>query len=201
MTEAPRRVLAHAVAVVLVAALAACGASDDPGGPSGGDPPGGDPPPDALAEEWLAAHNAVRAAATPAPDPALPPLGWSAAATSVAQAWADRCEYRHNDGRGSLGENIAANTGTEYTATRIVGLWASEGPFYDLASNTCDASNPDNEWGTCGHYTQLVWRDTALVGCARRTCTTNSPFPGSDSWEYWVCDYDPPGNWIGERPY
>jgi hypothetical protein len=40
------------------------------------------------------------------------------------------------------------------------------------------------------------------VGCARRTCTTGSPFSGgTGEWTFWVCDYDPPGNWVGERPY
>lgn len=196
---------ALALAAAALTVLAACDdlpweTGDDP---SGGGPPAADPAPDALAEEWLAAHAAVRANATPAPAPPLAPLGWSASAAAVAQAWADRCEYRHNPGRGDLGENIAANAPAGgYTATAIVGLWASEAPFYDLASNTCDASNPDNDAGTCGHYTQLVWRDTALVGCARRTCTTGSPFAGSTgSWDFWVCNYDPPGNWVGQRPY
>lgn len=175
-------------------------AADDP---PGAGPPGGDPPPGALAEEWLAAHADVRAGATPAPVPPLAPLGWSTAAAAVAAAWADRCEYRHNPGRGALGENLAANAPPgDLTATGIVGLWAGEAPFYDLASNTCDASNPANDAGTCGHYTQLVWRDTALVGCARRTCTTGSPFGARfPTWDFWVCNYDPPGNWVGERPY
>jgi pathogenesis-related protein 1 len=28
-----------------------------------------------------------------------------------------------------------------------------------------------------------------------------SPFEGFDTWENWVCNYDPPGNWVGEKPY
>jgi hypothetical protein len=201
--RAPSPSAAALAAVLALAALPGCGELpwDTAGGPSGGGPPGGDPAPDALADEWLAAHAAVRANATPAPSPALSPLGWSSSAAAVAQAWADGCQYRHNPGRGDRGENIAANAPPGgYTATEIVGLWASEAPFYDLASNTCDAADPANEAGTCGHYTQLVWRSTTLVGCARRTCATGSPF-GSGSWDYWVCNYDPPGNWVGQRPY
>jgi hypothetical protein len=204
-TPPPGRRARAAALALAVAALTACGELpwDTAGEPSGGGPPGGDPPPDALADEWISAHAAVRAGATPTPAPPLAPLGWSSAAAAVAKAWADRCEYRHNPGRGDRGENIAANYPVEsHSATEIVGLWASEAPFYDLASNTCDATHPANDAGTCGHYTQLVWRSTTLVGCARRTCATGSPFAGhTGSWDFWVCNYEPPGNWVGQRPY
>ena len=75
--------------------------------------------------------------------------------------------------------------------------WASEAPDYDYASNTCNAP-PDR---TCGHYTQIVWRSSTLVGCAYARCTQNSPFSGFPTWDFWVCDYSPPGNWVGQRPY
>ncbi len=74
--------------------------------------------------------------------------------------------------------------------------WASEDVDYDYASNTCNAGK------VCGHYTQLVWRDSTGVGCASRVCNVNSPFTiGNGRWILWVCDYLPPGNYIGERPY
>lgn len=48
----------------------------------------------------------------------------------------------------------------------------------------------------------IVWRDTLRVGCAHRTCDTNSPFGAQlPSWDFWVCDYEPPGNFVGRRPY
>ena len=53
----------------------------------------------------------------------------------------------------------------------------------------------------CGHYTQLVWRNSTLLGCAYARCTSNSPFQGVPTWDFWVCDYSPPGNWVGQRPY
>ncbi|MBV9296765.1 MAG: hypothetical protein JO145_14435, partial [Acidobacteriaceae bacterium] len=61
---------------------------------------------------------------------------------------------------------------------------SSEAKDYQYAANSCFA--------VCGHYTQVVWRDTREVGCgmvhdARR--------------EVWVCDYAPYGNIVGERPY
>lgn len=168
--------------------------------PGDGSPqPGPAPTPDAQA--WLDLHNAVRSGTfpgvtvSPVPSPPLPAMGWSAAAAAVAEAWAAGCTYAHNAGRGFRGENIAASAPPgSRTAAGIVGLWAGEWPDYDYATNRCAAGQ------VCGHYTQIVWRTTIAVACAKATCTTGSPF-GSGSWDFWVCDYEPPGNFVGERPY
>ena len=73
--------------------------------------------------------------------------------------------------------------------------WVSESTDYDLASNTCKPGK------ICGHYTQVVWRDTRQVGCASVVCNSNSPFQGHPQWRIWVCDYAPPGNYVGQKPY
>lgn len=187
----------------LLVALALAGGCDlvDPMGPSF--TPGPAPTPDAQA--WLDAHNAVRAGTfpgvtvSPAPAPPLAALGWSMSAASVAQAWAANCVYAHNAGRGSLGENIAASAPPgNRDAASIVGLWASEWSGYNYATNGCSIPDPPG----CGHYTQIVWRSTVNIGCALVTCSTGWPFGGTPgSWDFWVCDYEPPGNWVGERPY
>ncbi len=153
-------------------------------------PPPSDAGLGAFENEILAAHNAVRASATPTPSPALAPLGWSSAAASTAQAWANGCQFGHNPSAG-YGENIFASSSAA-SGTSVVDDWASEVASYDYASNGCS--------GTCGHYTQIVWRDTTAVGCAQATCTTGSPF-GAGEWTFVVCDYDPPGNFSGQRPY
>ncbi len=168
-------------------------------------PPGG-PPPEGFATAMIETHNAVRASATPTPSPALAPLLWSPTVATTAQAWADGCRYEHNTAvlhDLGYGENIAATAPAGVRdAAYVVELWASEDAFYDLAANTCNTANPPNPWGTCGHYTQIVWRSTSVLGCAVRTCTTGSPFGESfPTWDYWVCDYAPPGNYVGQRPY
>jgi len=56
----------------------------------------------------------------------------------------------------------------------------------------------------CGHYTQIVWDTTTQVGCAIQACPAGigSPPPGvTTAWSYVVCDYSPPGNIVGLRPY
>ncbi len=56
--------------------------------------------------------------------------------------------------------------------------------------------------GMCGHYTQIVWRSTQKLGCGIKVCTKNSPFGASfPTWTYVVCNYQPPGNIIGQKPY
>jgi pathogenesis-related protein 1 len=160
-------------------------------------PPPADPTPAGEAQAWLDTQNAVRHAPKPAPPSPLPDLTWSAAAAAVAQDWADRCNYQHNPGRGNRGENIAASSPQgRWAIADAVSAWAGEVADYDYARNSC-APGKD-----CGHYTQIVWRSSVRAGCAHRACQTNSPFGAQfPDWDFWVCDYEPPGNVVGQRPY
>ena len=142
---------------------------------------------------YVTAHNAVRAAVDPAASPALSDLTWSDDLANIAADWAAGCVFEHsgrNDPGGSFGENIAYFSGPNSGAEDAVEGWASEVAFYDYQNNTCD----DGE--QCGHYTQIVWRDTTTVGCGVADCN----MMGADG-HFFVCNYDPPGNWVGEWPY
>jgi pathogenesis-related protein 1 len=153
-------------------------------------------PPTSDAQSWLDAQNAVRRAPQPAPASPLPPFTWSLDAAAVARSWANGCVYQHNSNRGQRGENIAASSPGYLDVPKTVAAWAGEAADYDYQSNTC-ASGKE-----CGHYTQLVWRDTARAGCAQARCHSNSPFGAQfPDWDFFVCDYEPPGNYIGQRPY
>jgi hypothetical protein len=45
----------------------------------------------------------------------------------------------------------------------------------------------------------LVFTCTTQVGCGVVTCP---PAAGiTQAWKYLVCNYAPPGNWVGEKPY
>ena len=152
-------------------------------------PPSGDEPADMAGT--TAAHNAARANVQPPAEPALAPLGWSSDLAGVALGHAQKCVFEHSEN--SFGENLYAAVGSTPTPGEVVDSWVSEDADYDYASNSCSA--------VCGHYTQVVWRNTVSVGCAAVTCTVNSPFGGSDPWINWVCNYDPAGNFVGEKPY
>lgn len=198
------------VAALIVATLVGCG-GEDPGGVVGPTGPTGPTGPGGTAgADWLDPHNQVRAGTfpgvtvSPAPSPALPALAWSASAAAIAQAWADGCVYAHNagilNGTIHLGENIAASSPGLWDEAGVVGAWASEWVGYHHDTNTCTPPPPPAAQ-TCGHYTQLVWRNTLRVGCGYRRCTVNSPFPGFSTWDFFVCDYEPPGNFRGQKPY
>lgn len=137
------------------------------------------------------AHNLARSRVSPAASAPLRDLTWSEDAARVAREWAAQCTFQHNAGRGPYGENLFATTGST-TGADVVESWESEKSDYDYESNDCN--------GVCGHYTQVVWASTTGVGCARQACTTGSPW-GSGAWELWVCNYAPPGNYAGQRPY
>ncbi|MDY7230138.1 CAP domain-containing protein [Hyalangium rubrum] len=194
-----RHLLARCFPMLLCSWLAGCDFGEASPEPDGGtltdggvqDPSEQSP----LARDMLAAHNQVRATASPAPVPALAPLAWSVNAATTAQAWADQCKFEHNSKRGNLGENIAAATQGGLSNTGVVTNWAAEAASYDYGLNACAPGKQ------CGHYTQIVWRNTTHVGCAMKLCDKNSPFQGFTRWEFWVCNYSPPGNFVGQRPY
>ena len=134
-----------------------------------------------LARDMLAAHRAVRARE------GVAPLVWSDRLAARAQDWADtllaRRQFIHRP-NSPYGENLFEITGAAASAAEVVNDWASESRNYDYRSNRC--------YGVCGHYTQIVWGDTKEVGCG---------VARGGGREVWVCNYDPPGNWAGQRPY
>jgi uncharacterized protein YkwD len=140
-----------------------------------------DAPPSSLARAMLETHNAVRARV------GVPPLAWSAQLAATAQNWASRLiatnDFSHQPAN-RYGENLYGISGGVASPGQVVGAWADEARDYDLRRDTCT--------GVCGHYTQIVWRTTRNVGCG----VASDP-----EREIWVCEYDPPGNFIGYRPY
>ena len=115
------------------------------------------------------------------------PLRWSPELAKAAQAWAGHLiesgQFAHSHNP-KYGENLYEIEGAQATPGEVMRAWANEVKDYDYGSNSCQ--------GVCGHYTQIVWRDTTEVGCAMAR---------ADRREVWVCEYNPPGNWVGRKPY
>lgn len=136
------------------------------------------------ASQFLAPHNVARLALR------LRPLLWDAKLARYAQWYANQrrfdCALEHSDG--PYGENIFWGSGNDWTPSQAVADWVSERQWYDYWSNSCAGGEQ------CGHYTQIVWSSTRRVGCARVKCL-------GDRGVFMTCNYDPPGNYIGERPY
>ena len=134
-----------------------------------------------LAKEIVAAHNLLRNKI------GVPPLVWSDEVAKSAQDWANtllaKGAFTHRQGL-QYGENLYAGSGFPATAHYVVNAWAEESRNYQYTVNKCSA--------VCGHYTQIVWRDTRAVGCGVARGANR---------EVWVCNYAPYGNIVGERPY
>ncbi|MEM6294923.1 MAG: CAP domain-containing protein [Myxococcota bacterium] len=132
----------------------------------------------ALVEE----HNRARAAV------GVPALQWSADIAAVAQEWADRlakrgCDLEHSSG--DLGENLYWSSDPR-PAAEAVTSWVDERADYDARRHRCKRG------AVCGHYTQVVWKTSRAVGCGVASC---------GSARVWVCNYDPPGNYVGQAPF
>jgi len=153
--------------------------------------------------EMLAMHNQARSAVN------VPDMKWSASLTKTAQSYANKlakngCGLVHSRTNG-IGENlywaspitqtVTSPNGNKQTSVRpqnitastVVKAWADEKQDYDAETNSCAVGK------VCGHYTQLIWKSTTQVGCAKGMCP--------DSAQIWVCHYAPPGNYIDQKPY
>lgn len=136
-----------------------------------------------VAREFLNAHNKIRASK------GQPPLKWDARLARFARHWGTTrmvdCEMLHSNG--PYGENIFWGGRDHWTPTAVVQSWADEEEDYDPQANTC------SDGKMCGHYTQIVWKSTTRVGCARQKCTGGGVFV--------ICNYYPPGNYVDEHPF
>ncbi|KAD0092168.1 hypothetical protein R6Q59_020755 [Mikania micrantha] len=136
-------------------------------------------------EDYVNAHNAARK------EIGLDPVTWDPTVAKFAESYANKrkadCALVHSHNP-KYGENIAFGYGgLGFSGLDAVKLWVNEKADYNYESNSC------KPFKMCGHYTQVVWRKSIRIGCARVRCLNNAYFV--------TCNYDPPGNYIGEKPY
>ncbi len=154
----------------------------------------------------LEEHNKVRAGVMT--DMPLPPFTWSQMLADYAQEWADTvamdCNPRHRTNP-PYGENLAVFTsfgaGSQRTGVDAVDAWAAEDSCWtyglfmrtDQCNQSCYLAMSSDG---CGHYTQIVWRNSTQVGCGASTCMM-----GGGTTSIYICNYAPQGNIIGQAPY
>ena len=150
------------------------------------------------ANEMVAAHNRWRKTV------GAPPLKYSTELAASAQEWANHlkesnhCQMEHSKPDGRYGENLFWASAVGWSDGRremqkvspktVVDDWGNERTDYNYKNNSCAKGK------MCGHYTQLVWKSTTTVGCAVALCKDTLV-------QVWVCQYQPPGNWVGKKPY
>ena len=86
---------------------------------------------------------------------------------------------------GPYGETLAEGFGSP---TLAVDGWAGEEKKYNYGKAQFSEQT--------GHFTQLVWQNTTKVGCGAVYCNSNKD-DAAFGW-FLVCEYDPPGNVIGQ---
>ncbi|CAA7015245.1 unnamed protein product [Microthlaspi erraticum] len=134
-------------------------------------------------QQFLRPHNTLRAKLR------LPPLKWSNNLALYATRWARTrlgdCKLVHSGG--PYGENLFWGSGKGWTPRDAVVAWASEKNHYDRRTYRCMN-------GDCLHYTQLVWKKSLRIGCEINFCK-------SGGGTFIICNYDPPGNIVGQPPF
>jgi hypothetical protein len=129
----------------------------------------------------------------------LLPLVWDVGAARAAQAWANQCILGHpRSGTSNLnfeyGQNVAL-TNPPATGTDGVQAWEQEAAFYTYATPTGTCTDPSGS--NCGHYTQMVWRESTALGCGVTQCATATSNSGGGSFTNVaseVCNFSPGGN-------
>ncbi|NND37531.1 MAG: SCP-like extracellular [Gammaproteobacteria bacterium] len=134
----------------------------------------------------LEAHNRYRRAV------GVAPLEWSSEVAASAQRWADELvatgSFEHSSG--PYGENLWSGTAGAFDQQSMVDSWGSE--QQDFVSGKAFPKICRRHWSECGHYTQIVWRSSKRLGCG---------LSRGSGLDYLVCQYDPPGNMQGVKPY
>lgn len=126
----------------------------------------------------------------------LPLLQWKPELQKFAQDWVNQLQRHHNcvmkhSSAEDYGENMAWFAGDTGDPERAVDEWLNERHFYQQ-DGPRECMREDAGDRTCGHYTQVMWRDTKFVGCGIATCGHAAVYS---------CNYEPIGNWPGETPY
>lgn len=149
----------------------------------------------------LAAHNNERA--NTGPSPGVGALTWSTDLAGYAQAWAtslaaaDKGLLHRNSSPNTadqtpnntlpccsgqyIGENLSGNTAKDdgTLGAAAVASWISEKANYNYAND--DGNGAGCASGqTCGHYTQVIWKNTTMVGCGKAT--------SASGWTFVVCN-------------
>ncbi|MBP7901380.1 MAG: hypothetical protein KA015_01045 [Spirochaetes bacterium] len=114
-----------------------------------------------------------------------PDLQWSNEIEKYAQQWADKLASEnkmYHRQPNKYGENIYWISGGDSNGQDAVDAWYSEIKQYNF-------NKPGFSMAT-GHFTQLVWKGSTLIGCGKAK--------SKNGGIYVVCNYSAPGNYSGK---
>ncbi|XP_041359634.1 cysteine-rich venom protein VAR8-like [Gigantopelta aegis] len=127
-------------------------------------------------------HNTVRSSLRAAN---VYKMKWSNQLAREALAWIQHCQMQHQQqGRG---ENLAMVYGHGVNVDMLVNTavngWYQEKNMWRYGDGFSSAT---------GHYTQMIWCSSKVMGCAAKQCPDKLLL---------ACFYSPQGNIIGQLPY
>lgn len=150
------------------------------------------------AQTFINMHNCYRATVDP-PARSMPYVYWLGNLSVSSNNWASQCKWGHS-GTAGVGENIYATSlrtpnASVFDPRNAVNAWGAEKSAYDYYTNTCATGK------ICGHYTQIVWAKSTYLGCSFQDCPIIQGLSWPNGGTLVVCQYSPPGNYVGQRPY
>ncbi|XP_054279397.1 venom allergen 5-like [Macrosteles quadrilineatus] len=124
---------------------------------------------------------------------------WDEELARKAQEWANRCQNGHDSStarrvsRFAVGQNIASTwssphpnrLGSQPDFNTQIAAWFNE--VYQYRGGFSHGT---------GHYSQMVWGETYLVGCGYSYYQDGSRYT-----KLYICNYGPAGNVLGHSPY
>jgi hypothetical protein len=148
-------------------------------------------PPDSTWQNYLVMQHNMLRASVPATN--MRYVYWDNTLAATAQAHANRCDFDHSGNRQNIGENIWVAPYADYSGA--VKLW-----FDEYADKSCGCQHFYKH--CCGHYTQVAWAETSLVGCGFAQCRDiyGANVQGRGHRFVLVCHYNPAGNKIYVYP-
>ncbi|NXO77771.1 PI16 inhibitor, partial [Sitta europaea] len=116
---------------------------------------------------------------------------WDTDLEVFAQSYAEKCIWGQNGGPGR--ENLFATAST-LDVKLAIEEWNGERKFYDFTTSECFPGQ------MCDNYTQVVWAETARIGCGSSSCVRIEGIEAENA-QLLVCHYYPPGNIKTKMPY
>ncbi len=116
------------------------------------------------------------------------PLKWNTDIQKKAEDYALKLAKlgRLQHSNSGLGENLYWFSGQTFDPADATDAWGSEKSLYKPGTKISNTNYHD-----FGHYTQMIWHKTTEVGCG---------VAQSQHGTFVVCQYNPPGNYLGEKP-
>lgn len=127
-------------------------------------------------------------------------IGYDDTYAGYAATVAASCVFAHDlsEGDGNYGQNIAMYASSDENALdentaiaqAITSMWYNS--ELDLYPGPYGSEPSMSDFDAWGHFSQIVWKEQTVIGCAVQKCAPGTMESGMTAW-YSVCNYYPAG--------